>query len=240
MPQMRLNKFLADAGMCSRRKADEHIAAGEVYVNGERAAVGMKIDPQQDEVFFRGQRVAPQSEQLVYYALYKPRGVVSTASDEKGRPTVTDLVPPTPRVYPVGRLDFNSEGLMLLTNDGDLAHRLMHPSFGHEREYELVVRREDDGLDWPEVPTRLTRGLEVDGQLMRADRVAIKPVGKGERRAALRLVLHTGLNRQVRRMCEALGLTVVRLQRTRLGKLSLDSLHLKPGDYRQIERSDVL
>ncbi len=240
MPTLRLNKFLADAGICSRRKADEHISSGDVYVNGERGTLGMKIDPEKDDVVFRRTPVRRRPEKLVYYAMYKPKGVVSTAADEKGRTTVTDLVPQQPRVYPVGRLDLTSEGLMLLTNDGELTHQLMHPSFAHEKEYELVVQI-PEGISPREVKRRFEAGLQIEGKLMQADRVA--PLRRSPKRAdvvTLQMVLHTGYNRQIRRMCEALDLSVVSLRRVRIGKLKLGKLGLKPGEYRQVKKSDIV
>ena len=240
MPNIRLNKFLAEAGICSRRKADEHISSGDVYVNGERATLGMKVDPEKDDVVFRRTPVRRRPEKLVYYALYKPKGVVSTAADEKGRATVTDLVPQQPRVYPVGRLDLTSEGLMLLTNDGELTHQLMHPSFGHEKEYELVAQI-PAGISPNQIKGSFEEGLQIEGKLMQADRVALsRRSPKHPDVVVLQMVLHTGYNRQIRRMCEALGLSVVSLRRTRIGKLNLRRLGLKPGEYRQVEKSDII
>ncbi len=240
MPSIRLNKFLADAGICSRRKADEHISSGEVYVNGARATLGMKVDPENDQVVFRRTPVGRHPEKLVYYALYKPPGVVSTAADEKGRTAVTDLVPKQPRVYPVGRLDLTSEGLILLTNDGELTHQLMHPSFAHEKEYEVVVQAPAQ-VTADEIKRRFEQGLEIEGKLMQADRVTL--LRRSPQRAdvvSLRMVLHTGYNRQIRRMCEALGLTIINLRRSRIGKLKLGKLDLKPGEYRQVQKSDIV
>lgn len=241
MARARINKFIADAGICSRRKADEHIRCGDVLVNGEPAALGMKIDPATDQVTVCGKPVSSQPEQLVYYALYKPPGVVSTASDPHGRPTVTDLVPDSPRVYPVGRLDLTSEGLMILTNDGELAHELMHPSFQHEKEYEALVHCPPAGLDRDKIVGTFTAGIEADGELLRADQVSVGSIGqRGDNTALLRIILHTGYNRQIRRMCEAVGLSLIKLRRVRIGKLRLESLGLSPGQYRQINRPRVL
>ncbi len=240
MPSIRLNKFLADAGICSRRKADEHISSGEVYVNGTRATLGMKVDPENDQVVFRRTPVGRHPEKLVYYALCKPKGVVSTAADEKGRTAVTDLVPKQPRVYPVGRLDLTSEGLILLTNDGELTHQLSHPSFVHEKEYEVVVQAPAQ-VTTAEIKRRFEQGLEIEGKLMQADRVTL--LRRSPQRAdvvSLRMVLHTGYNRQIRRMCEALGLTIINLRRSKVGKLDLSKLGLKPGEYRQVKKSDIV
>ena len=241
MARVRINKFIADAGICSRRKADEHICCGDVLVNGESADLGMKIDPATDQVTVCGKPVSSEPEQLVYYALYKPTGVISTASDPHGRPAVTDLVPDSPRVYPVGRLDLNSEGLILLTNDGQLAHELMHPSFEHEKEYEVLVHCPPAGLDRDGIVGTFTAGIEADGELLRADQVSVSNVSqRNENTVLLRIILHTGYNRQIHRMCEAVGLSVVKLRRVRIGKLRLENLGLSPGQYRQIDRSKVL
>ncbi len=241
MAIVRLNKFIADAGICSRRKADERIRSGNVLVNGQPAELGMTIDPTTDEVTVCGKPVSPQSEQLVYYALYKPTGVISTASDPHGRPTVTDLVPSSPRVYPVGRLDMDSEGLILLTNDGQLAYELMHPSFQHEKEYEVLVHCPPAGLDRDRIIATFIKGIEADGELLQADRVSVDNIRQHqENTALLRIVLHTGYNRQIRRMCEAVGLSVINLRRVRISRLHLASLSLKAGEYRRIDKSAVL
>ncbi len=241
MARVRVNKFIADAGICSRRKADEHIRCGDVLVNGEPAVPGMKIDPATDRVTVCGKPLSAEPEQLVYYALYKPTGVVSTASDPHGRPAVTDLVPNRPRVYPVGRLDIDSEGLILLTNDGQLAHELMHPSFEHEKEYEVLVHHPPAGLEQDRIVAIFTAGIATDGELLRADQVSVGNVSQQDSNTALlRIILHTGYNRQIRRMCEALGLSVIKLRRVRIGKLYLQSLGLKPGEYREIDKAEVL
>jgi len=238
---VRINKFIADAGICSRRRADEHIRCGDVLVNGEPAELGMALDPATDQVTVCGKPVSSEPEQLVYYALYKPTGVISTASDPHGRPTVTNLVPDSPRVYPVGRLDLNSEGLILLTNDGQLAHELMHPSFEHEKEYEVLVQYPPAGLDQDRIVGTFTEGIVADGELLQADQVSVDNVSQpGENTALLRIILHTGYNRQIRRMCQAVRLSVIKLRRVRIGKLHLESLGLRPGQYRQIDRSEVL
>jgi len=241
MGTARINKFIADAGICSRRKADEHIRCRDVLVNGEPAELGMTIDPATDQVTVCGKPVSSQPEQLVYYALYKPTGVISTASDPHGRPAVTDLVPNSPRVYPVGRLDLNSEGLILLTNDGHLAHELTHPSFEHEKEYEALVYCPPAGMDRGRIVGAFTNGIEADGELLVADCVSVlQEAGRDENTALLRIILHTGYNRQIRRMCEVVGLSVIKLRRVRIGRLCIESLGLRPGQYRQIDRADVL
>ena len=223
----RLQKVLARAGLGSRRVCDDLIAAGRVVVNGQPAVLGQRVDAERDQVEVDGVPVSIR-EGLVYYLLNKPRGVVTTASDPEGRRTVVDLVPLEPRVFPVGRLDFDSEGLLLLTNDGDLAHRLTHPRFGVEKEYLVEI----EGTPSPAVLRRLREGVELeDGP------TAPARVGKVAA-TALKMTIHEGRNRQIRRMCEAVGHPVIRLVRTRIGPLS--DRQLKPGEWRPLTVAEVL
>jgi pseudouridine synthase len=244
MEKTRLNKFLAESGCCSRRKADEAILAGHVRVNGEIVReMGIKIDPVKDEVNFKGQ-IVKSSGKFVYYALNKPKNVVSTSSDDEGRQTVVDFVPKEPRVYPVGRLDFDSEGLIILTNDGDLTNRLTHPSFEHEKEYRVECKPQKSEFKVisqnPEIiKKKLEQGLKIDGQFMRADKVKIISP-PSIKYLTMKLTLHTGLNRQIRRMCDKIGLNVVKLVRIRIGKLKLEDLNIGPGEYKEITKEDIL
>jgi 23S rRNA pseudouridine2605 synthase len=222
----RLQKVLAQRGIGSRRACEELIAAGRVQVNGEPAALGRRVDPEVDRVTVDGVPVSV-APGLVYYLLNKPAGVVSTAADTHGRPTVTGLVPPEPRVHPVGRLDADSEGLLLLTNDGDLTHHLIHPGFGVEKEYLLVV----DGSPRPGAVRRLREGVELeDGRTAPARVATVGPNG-------LRITIHEGRNRQVRRMCAAVGHPVRRLVRTRIGPLRVGAL--APGEWRELTPAEV-
>ena len=222
----RLQKVLAAAGIGSRRHCEELIAEGRVAVNGQTALLGRRVDPSTDRVTVDGVSVAT-APGLVYYLLNKPAGVVSTASDPQGRPTVVELVPAEPRVYPVGRLDAATEGLLLLTNDGDLAHRLTHPSFGVEKEYLAAV----DGSPRPGAIRALRTGVDLsDGRTAPARVSQVEP-------AVLRITIHEGRNRQVRRMADAVGHPVRRLVRTRIGPLRLDSL--QPGQWRQLTVEEV-
>lgn len=226
----------------SRRKADEAISNGEISVNNQVISeLGIKIDPEKDAVKFNGRRVN-QSTEIVYYAVYKPNGVISTAQDEKGRQSVTDLVPRFPRVYPVGRLDAYSEGLMILTNDGDLTQKLTHPSFEHEKEYEVTTHISNDDLRYNvnligHLKKSFIEGMRIEGKLMKADKIFIK---ENDKSLALDLVLHTGYNRQIRKMCAQIGLAVSKIKRIRIGKLNLHSLNLKPGDCKQISKSQII
>ncbi|HUP69910.1 MAG TPA: pseudouridine synthase [Acidimicrobiales bacterium] len=217
----RLQKVLARRGFGSRRVCEELIAAGRVRVNGQRAALGRRVNVGQDVVDVDGVRVGVR-EGLVYYLLNKPAGVVTTASDPQGRPTVVELVPLEPRIFPVGRLDADTEGLLLLTNDGELAHRLTHPSFGVEKEYLAEVESR------PSLTTlqRLRKGVVLDdGTTAPARVVLVAP-------KALRITIHEGRNRQVRRMCAAVGHPVLRLVRTRIGPLA--ERGLRPGEWRPL------
>jgi 23S rRNA pseudouridine2605 synthase len=222
----RLQKVLARAGFGSRRACDELIEAGRVTVDGEVAALGRRVDPEVDRVEVDGVPVGIRPG-LVHYLLNKPAGVVTTAADPEGRPTVVQLVPTEPRVFPVGRLDADSEGLLLLTNDGDLAHRLTHPSFGVEKEYLAAV----EGHPSRGTVRRLREGVDLDDGRTAPAKVA--QVGP----SLLRITIHEGRNRQVRRMCEAVGHPVTRLVRTRIGPLA--DRRLAPGAWRPLTQDEV-
>ena len=211
----RLQKILSGAGICSRRKAEEYLTAGRVKVNGITASLGDKADPERDVVEVDGAAVTSPAAHT-YIMLHKPRGVVTTMSDEKGRPTVAELVRDCPaRVWPVGRLDMDSEGLLLLTDDGELTHRLTHPSHRVEKEYVVKVRG-----DAAQALPLLRAPMVIDGEDMEADRVEL--TGKN----TLTMVIHQGKNRQIRRMCAAAGLEVLRLKRVREGGLRLHDLQV--------------
>ena len=216
--EQRLQKILSAAGLCSRRQAEEHLKAGRVLVNGAVASLGDKADPDTDCILLDGVPVEV-SEKRIYLMLNKPRGYVTTLSDERGRPTVADLTADCGcRVYPVGRLDMDSEGLLLMTSDGDFAQRLAHPSHEMEKEYYVTVRGQLSGC--VECLEAL-RALE-DGTPIAPAQVRI--VKKEAESLVLSVIIHQGLNRQVRRMCALAGLSVQRLQRVREGELSLGKL----------------
>jgi 23S rRNA pseudouridine2605 synthase len=223
---VRLQKVLARAGIGSRRVCDDLIAAGRVRVNGERAEVGQRVDPRFDRVVVDGVAV-PVAPGLVYYLVNKPAGVVTTASDPEGRRTVLDLVPTSPRVFPVGRLDYDTEGLIVCTNDGELAHRLAHPSYGVAKEYLAEV----EGTPGPGALRALREGVELDDG--RTAPAVVGHVAPG----VLRIVVHEGRNRQVRRMLEAVGHPVRRLVRTRIGPVADPAL--RPGHWRMLRDSEV-
>ena len=221
----RLQKLLSAAGVCSRRRAEEYILAGRVSVNGRRAGLGDRADPARDRIEVDGVSLAaPRTH--TYIVLNKPRGYVTTMSDEKGRKTVAELVADCPaRVWPVGRLDLDSEGLLLLTDDGALTQRLTHPSHAVEKEYRVRVSGDVDGA-----LSVLSAPIRDGGEELTADRV--------ERRGPceLTVVIHQGKNRQVRRMCAAAGLKVDRLRRVREGALLLGGL--RPGQWRYLTRQE--
>ena len=221
---MRLNAYLARAGVASRRKADELIKAGRVRVNGEPGQLNTFVESR-DVVEVDGERVAKQA--LGYVLLHKPAGVVTTASDPQGRPTVVGLVDHESRLVPVGRLDADTTGALLLTNDGPLAHRLAHPRYGVEKAYQVETWREptDDVL------RRLAEGVQLEDGLTSPARV--RRLGA----ARFELVLHEGRNRQVRRMCEAVGHRVRRLHRSLYAGLGVDGL--APGAWRELTSSEV-
>ena len=221
---MRLNAWLARAGVASRRKADELIKAGRVTVNGEPGQLNTFVGAD-DDVRLDGEPLAKQK--LAYVLLHKPRGVVTTASDPQGRRTVVDLVGHGSRVVPVGRLDVDTTGALLLTNDGDLAHRLAHPRYGVEKVYDAEV----EGEPSDETLRRLAEGVELEDGATAPARV--RRLGPGR----VELVLHEGRNRQVRRMLDSVGHPVRRLHRSAYAGLTLGGL--EPGAWRELEPSEV-
>ncbi len=227
MPQgERLQKVLATRGWGSRRVCEDLIADGRVTVNGDVAVLGRRVDTEVDLVEVDGVPLGVKPG-LVYYLLNKPVGVVTTASDPQGRRTVVEIVPAEPRVYPVGRLDVATEGLLLLTNDGDLAHRLAHPSHGVEKEYLAEV----EGTVGGGALRRLRDGVELDDGVTAPAKVSQPSPG------LLRITIHEGRNRQVRRMCEAVGHPVTRLVRVRIGPLR--DAKLRPGEWRELGQHEL-
>ncbi len=222
----RLQKILARAGFGSRRASEALIAAGRVRINGEVATLGDRADPETDRIEVDGAVVGVRPG-LVHYLLNKPAGVVTTASDPQGRPTVVGLVPAEPRVFPVGRLDAETEGLLLLTNDGELAHQLTHPSFGVDKEYLAEVQ----GRPTRGALRRLREGVDLEDGPTAPAKVSVV----GER--LLRITIHEGRNRQVRRMCDAVGHPVRRLVRVRIGPIA--DRRLAQGEWRALEQDEV-
>lgn len=228
---LRLNKYLADSGICSRRGADALILDGQVMVNGDICREpGTKVLPGQDEVRCQGRLARPRQTPLEYIMLHKPVHTVTTVRDPQHRRTVLDLLPETlrrQRLFPVGRLDYMSEGLMLLTNDGDLAMLLTHPRHEHPKIYEVVVRED--------IPAEALRRMRSGMRLKEGERLApvnVETCRQPDRTTLLRMVLRQGINRQIRRMCRDTGLTILRLRRIALGPLALGDL--PPGQWRRL------
>lgn len=227
----RIQKVLAHAGIASRRAVEDMIEQGRVKVNGQPARLGQRIDPDKDEVEVDGSRV-PLRAELRYLLLNKPVGVVTTADDPQGRETVLDLIEIDERVWPVGRLDIATEGALLLTNDGDLTHRLTHPSFEVPKTYLAEVR----GSVGSKAVKSLLSGVELDDGLARAKAVRIVEQAGGD--TLLELVLAEGRNQEIRRMLDALGFTVVGLVRVAIGPLRLG--RLKAGTFRKLGPAEVM
>ena len=235
MQPIRIQKALSDAGFASRRKAEELIREGRVTVNGHRAEIGQSINPDRDVLAVDGQRVyTARKKEYLYLMMNKPRGFVTTLNDELGRRCVTDLLTGVPeRVYPIGRLDRNSEGMLLFTNDGELANRIMHPASHIAKVYRVTVR--PDVTD--EQAAELSAGVKI-GENTTTLPATVLVLEKEPGRAVMQITIMEGKNRQIRRMCEAVGLEVVRLKRIAIGPLKLGML--QPGKWRYLKPSELI
>lgn len=232
MEKIRLQKFVADSGLMSRRAAEAEIERGNFSVNGHVASIGTKIDPASDVVAYKGKRIRYEKKKYTYIMLNKPRGYLCSTADDRGRKCVTDLLDGVyARVYPVGRLDLISEGMLLLTDDGELKNRLTHPSHTIPKIYRVKIGGSvsESQLDI------LTSPLEIDGYKIKPVDVII--TGSDESGTVLKFTLFEGRNRQIRKMCEAAELTVKRLSRVSIGNLKLDGLPV--GKWRYLEQSEV-
>lgn len=227
----RLQKIMARAGIASRRASEKLIEQGLVTVNGQRASLGMKANPEVDIIEVKGERISG-AEPLVYIALNKPRGVISAAKSPDPRPTVLDLVDHVGRLYPVGRLDIESEGLILLTNDGNLAQRLTHPRHGHEKEYLVLVAQRPD-----EKQLNAWRNGVVLEDGYRTKPVNVRITGTKGKGAWLKVILKEGRKRQLREMGRLTGLPIVKITRTRIGSLRLGNL--KPRQWRHLTPEEI-
>lgn len=226
----RIQKILSARGVASRRKAEELLNAGRISVNGKVAALGDRADPDTDVILLDGISL-PSQQEHVYIMLHKPKGYVTTLSDERGRKTVADLVADCGvRVYPVGRLDYDSEGLLLMTNDGSFANEMMHPRHEINKTYQVWVSGQH-----PDAKEQLERPIVLDGYRIKAPQVQLLSA-KGDR-AIYQVTIHEGRNRQVRRMCQAAGLTVTRLKRVSEGELTLGDLPL--GKWRYLTKEEI-
>ena len=233
MDGIRLQKVIAESGLCSRRKAEELIEEGRVKVNGHKAVIGQKINPKKDVVLVDGEKLNKRNRrQNVYIMLNKPRGYVTTMSDERGRKCVAELVADIPeRVYPVGRLDRDSEGMLLFTNDGDFANKIMHPKKDVYKVYRVTVRP----AVTDEMIAEFSDGMMLDGR--KTAPAEVRVISRQEGRVVLEILLREGRNRQIRRMCEMLGLEVARLRRVAIGQVKLGML--KKGDWRDLTPEEV-
>lgn len=232
MEKIRIQKYFTDCGVLSRRAAEEEIKAGKVKVNGIRAEVGDKIDPEIDIVEYKGRQITARKEdKLVYIILNKPCGVVTSAKDEKGRICVTDLVKCGTRVYPVGRLDLNSQGLILMTNDGELTNKLTHPRHKIPKIYEVDVV----GKVTTEQLTALNSSMTIDGYILLP--VKTEFLSKNDKFTTLRMTLFEGRNRQIRKMCEQVGLKVAKLTRIAIGSITLGDL--STGKWRYLSENEI-
>jgi len=233
MPKTRIQKVLSENGILSRRKAEEYVTQGRITINGRRAETGAAVDPEKDIIAVDGVRLELSSKvRKVYILLNKPRGYVTTLSDELGRKCVAELVEDAPgHVYPVGRLDKDSEGALILTNDGDFANLIMHPSHHISKTYRVTVR---PGVNEEQL-VRLASGVEIDGKMTAPAQVDV--IEKKPDRAVLQIVIYEGRNRQVRKMCEAVGLDVARLKRNSVGPIRLGML--QPGKWRELTPQEV-
>ena len=229
--EVRLQKMLSDCGVTSRRKAEEMIAAGKVQVNGRTAQIGDKVIPGKDRVTVDGFAVEP-AKQKVYLMLHKPRGFITTMQDEMNRKCVAELVADVPeRVYPVGRLDRDSEGLLLMTNDGAFANAMTHPSRHVPKVYRVTVR---PGVTEDQL-TQMSVGMVIDGR--KTAPAGVKVLEQRPGRVVLEIILHEGRNRQIRNMCEQLGLEVARLKRVAIGPVKLGML--QPGHWRELKPAEL-
>ena len=231
MEEIRIQKFISDSGLMSRRAAEKEIEQGFFKVNGVRATIGQKIDPDKDEVEYKGKLVKGGSKK-VYVMLYKPRGYVTTMSDDEGRKCIPELLKDVPeRVYPCGRLDMDSEGLLILTNDGEVANKLMHPKHHVEKIYHVKVKGEIE----PEVLVTLNGPMVIDDYKIKPVKVSI--IERKEGNTILRFILSEGRNRQIRKMCEQVNLKITRLKRVAVGDLTIGML--KPGQWKYMNYNEI-
>ncbi|MBQ8372453.1 MAG: rRNA pseudouridine synthase [Clostridia bacterium] len=232
MEKIRLQKFISDSGLMSRRAAEEEIKMGNLAINGHVAAPGMKVDPKCDIVTYKGKKIKYEKREYTYIMLNKPRGYLSSTSDDRGRKCVTDLITDVDaRLYPVGRLDLISEGILLLTDDGELKNRLTHPRHQIGKVYRVKVAGKVNAEQY-EI---LTSPLTIDGYTIQP--VTVNIASEDESGTVMKMTLFEGRNRQIRKMCEAAGLTVKRLARVSIGNLKLDGLPV--GKWRYLEKSEV-
>ena len=231
MPLIRLNKYLAQLGVASRRQIDQITIGRRITINGRIAILGDKVDPENDTVVVDKKIISAQPQQLVYYALNKPKFILSTTSDDRGRQTVLKYVPKTPRVFPVGRLDFESTGLILLTNDGDLALKVTHPRYHLPKTYLVTVL----GKVSTDKILQMEKGVKLDDGVTAPAKVSVEPAKLNQ--TNFQITLYEGKKRQIRRMCAALHLHLLDLHRLSIGPVELGQL--KPGDVRPLTPGEI-
>lgn len=232
MEEIRIQKYISDCGVMSRRAAEVEIKHGQIYVNGQKAVIGQKIDPEKDIVKYKDTIIGNSDKRYQYIILYKPSGYVTTLSDEKGRKCITELVSDVgTRVYPVGRLDMDSEGLLLLTNDGELTNKLTHPKHKIPKIYHVKIVNKIT----PDELKILRKPMLIDDYMIQPVQVEI--VSQNDYNTVLRMTLFEGRNRQIRKMCENMGLSIINLKRIAIGNITLGDLH--PGKWRRLTQSQV-
>ena len=235
MNSIKLQKYFSDCAIMSRRAAEEEIEKGRVTVNGEKATLGLRIDPDTDVILYNGKRILPQNSEKTYIILNKPRGILTTLSDEKGRKTVVSLLSGlSNRVYPVGRLDMDSDGLLILTDDGELTNRLTHPRHQIPKIYHVTV----SGKPTPEQLTLLRSPLVIDGYRIQPVKTTV--IKSDHSSTVLEMTLFEGRNRQIRKMCQAAELKISRLSRVAIGKIGIGSLEVGKWRYLTAEEIDYL
>lgn len=232
MEKIVLQKFMANAGVNSRRKCEELISQGKVRVNGKVANLGTRVSPSSDTIIFEGKKLELKNTNKIYIMIYKPRGFITTLSDEHGRKCVLELVKDIPeRIFPVGRLDKNSEGLLLMTNDGDFANKVIHPSKNIRKSYRVTIKSnitENQLID-------LSSQTDLEGEEIQP--AIVEVLSKSPERTVLKISIKEGKNRQIRRMCEKVGLEVARLKRISIGQLKLGML--SPGKWRNLTKQEI-
>ena len=234
MEQIRLQKFLANSGVASRRKCEELILQGKIEVNGKIVTeLGTKIIPGEDKITYNGKEVQSNSEEFVYILLNKPIGVVTTAKDQFGRESVLDLIKVKQRVFPVGRLDMYTSGALILTNDGDFVYRLTHPKHEINKTYTVTVR----GKIVDEEVEKLRKGVKIEDYTTKPAKVKILKIDEEKNISRLEITIHEGKNRQVRKMCEAIGKKVIALHRSKIGDIGVKDL--KIGTWRYLNKAEI-
>lgn len=238
MPKIRINKYLSERGVCSRRGADEHILIGDVTVNGQVVKLGHIVDPQKDVVFFKGKDITSERvDEQTILAFYKPSGVVSTFSKDE-MPNLSSYFKDFKGLKYAGRLDKESEGLMVLSNDGDFINELSHPKFDHSKEYLIYAEDEKGDNDLKKISDKVVNGIKIDGKIMKVLR--LDNFQKSGKRLKFTVTLGTGYNRQIRRMFAKMNIRIHRIIRLRVGKLKLSDISLEPGKFIQVNKNQIL